>query len=1140
MRQHRRVVVSGQGRFWIDRTHERNIPALPWRWRKSHIGTYGLLQRSEHDGTDGGEWRDIRRIGSLGTDQGWWNEYESDQHALDHPLRNADAMRRILLLLFAISIVPLSVAGDIIKRGPAGTGGGGGGSDGLGATGNKGLFTVSGASPTILAAFSDPVTSEIFHFDGSGSFIPTPSGYSAGLGVPVQLYSRNQSVPPTATGEVSGADITFQNEAGGINQSGSKSTGSVAIMHGVMNTPGQYYGLHVNGIKSGHGDAIGYFGNLICDNLIRDAGDEGCMGIRQQVADYGQTPILTVTFPTSVAPYVASPTGMSLSNSDYIGVGNLIVWTQGGSAISLTGYVPGTRTWTYTGSAGTLLGRCMKVDSQDYLDTQSVTVGAWLYIDSEPTPGSTFTTQLYGPSGAATGAPNHYAGLTLPTNGTVAKACNRVAAVTRNTFSNGTITISGADLTNQATWAASAPVGNCAANCAVVIVADPVPNMSGLKLLASNRKGFTDPTNAGLITLIPRGSSGDQVFPNGVLIEGQAGNASATDGFHCERSVDNAGSCVHHESRQNNGANETAIRQTIVFNDGTSGQGWLAKFFKNTGGTGEVTGLRIGFDATGALHRLFFGPDKTTGRDFVTAPAPGVSGLNGDLLIYDGSGDRNNGWTFSHRLNTYNSANDPQNGVNNCAQNEFWLNTTLNTLWYCQTTNNWAFIAGPLTAPDVSTAYHAFHTWTLPNLDNDPGVSVGAGKDANPSPGNQVGTVTTGIFTNPDTNNLDPAYTTGSFNFGNANPDLPYQGGGWTTEYNWNATARSETNIQVEQYQQFNPNMFLVTFGAGTGVVTAGQNWTFTNGAVCRPAGAGTSATIGFGQALNSGKLRLFCLGSVPPVNGNAITACTGPTCTNIVGTTVSAVPVQDGSFRPFFMSYEPGLNQAYLYAMRSGSLGGGSSVPAYFFYGGIDGVFRLGESSTGDPPTQITIPARTTMGLCTVGPGCTGTPLVQSSGGIGIDLTHAGVVNSTPDYGGQIRYGTTPFMAESISPTKTACETLNNVTSASVNVNLAFAPWEPSTVVAVGCRDNNNASPVTPTTMTSATNAAVSIPLAATLSCSGSGAAMAYQPTSTTWQDQTTAANLVSGGGLQVSFVPGSVPSSSYSVCVAYRDTGL
>jgi hypothetical protein len=455
-----------------------------------------------------------------------------------------------------------------------------------------------------------------------------------------------------------------------------------------------------------------------------------------------------------------------------------------------------------------------------------------------------------------------------------------------------------------------------------------------------------------------------------------------------------------------------------------------------------------------------------------------------------------------------------------------------------------------LTTSPTLASLHPSNTLTTPNFDNDPGVAIGAGKDANPSSGNMIGVISNGAFTNPDTNNLDPAFAIGSFNFNNANPDLPYSGGGWTTEYNWNAGQHSETNIAVEQYEQMNPNMFLVSFsGAGAaGNITAGQNWTFTNGAVCRPAGFGTSSVGAFGSTIANAKVHVFCVGSTPPANTNTITACTGPGCGGLTGT-VSAVPVKDGSMRPEFFSYFPGINYSSFAFERSGSESGGSAATNYWMLADANNTLNLGHASdvsgvqTDTAPATVTTVATTAMGFCSVdGGGCHGTPLMQEAGDFGISTNQAGTYNVTNTVGGQIRYGTGQFLEESISPTKTqSCGSFTQL-AAQTNVNLLCGNWDKTIAVAIGCRNDTSTAPAQELVVAQAagvhTTAGTAVPMAGALTCAGKNSPIAFQLFSGSWNDQSQPNTLASGVGLR--FDVGTAPTNltdSFSFYVAFRD---
>jgi hypothetical protein len=426
--------------------------------------------------------------------------------------------------------------------------------------------------------------------------------------------------------------------------------------------------------------------------------------------------------------------------------------------------------------------------------------------------------------------------------------------------------------------------------------------------------------------------------------------------------------------------------------------------------------------------------------------------------------------------------------------------------------------------------------FNLCDLDDCAGVADGAGADPNPFPGSLEATVQTGVLMDNNTNSLWPIYTMLTYNFGSENLNLP----SWSesTELNFQTPPGIPSGPgQLERYIQYTPSTHLITISAGgTGAISYGMNITFSNGAICRPYQEDASLVGG-------AVVRMNCVDHIPPIATNTITDCTGPsspaTCGVVPTGTVSAVVDDKVAIRPNFYEIPMSTNLVYWHERRGPLIGG--ATPYWVFGNSGTSTLHLGWGGYNDVnPARVAIPANASAGACTVGPGCSGTPIVQDQGDIAIDRTNGGTFNSTNTFGGQFRFATNQFVSESISPTQTACAQFALVADTSDDVNFPFTSWPPITIVAAGCRNDTSAAPATPATITLENLAGTSIPLTATLTCSGNASAMAWQTASTPWGNQ--AANvgsLASGGGFRFDTTNTPNPAiDSHTICIAYRSS--
>jgi hypothetical protein len=420
----------------------------------------------------------------------------------------------------------------------------------------------------------------------------------------------------------------------------------------------------------------------------------------------------------------------------------------------------------------------------------------------------------------------------------------------------------------------------------------------------------------------------------------------------------------------------------------------------------------------------------------------------------------------------------------------------------------------------VVDAFRQDTEWTTCDLDDCPGVADGAGADPNPFPGPRIGTIESGVLSTPSINVVNPIHGLSIYNFGNADPAL--YASTISVEYGYDALQRSGAEY-VEFYWQFSPSTFRVTIASGgVGAIALGQNITFSNGAVCRPAQADADLS-------NGALVRMTCVDHVPPASGNTITACNGPSCTPTG--TVSGAPSADSvPWRPFFYTLYTATNRVD-WDQRRGVVDG-TSTPLYWLSGQTgDNVLHLGRGGYADANySRVSIPTASNASLG----GPAGTML--SSGDITIDTSDAGVwTDAMISMGGQHCYGDGLFTQKCITPVKNHCYQFSNVSDTSDNVNIPLMTWQPSTVAAMSCRSDTTVTPTTNATMTVETLAGAAIGLNATLTCVGSASTATWQPVLVADADRL----LPSGAGIR--FDVGTAPNPSgdtYTVCVALQDT--
>lgn len=488
---------------------------------------------------------------------------------------------------------------------------------------------------------------------------------SSGTTIPEnQLWSRRTTIPNSGGGANTDLLLQLNHEAeeGGHNnttgETAGKTTHDALYVYQTQNTPGQSYALNVQEIHAGHGDTVGMFSVTRGTGVTSESGDEGTMATRSETHDYGSTVQGTATFTGGLNPEVLTPGNVSEFESDYVGEGQLIVWVQGGTSITLTGYTPSTRTWTYSGGSATgstYAGRCVKIDSFDYTDDIGHTAGSWMYIDSGSGGARSFTTQVRQANGSIVGGPIAYNSITFGTPAaTVAKACNRVVSMQRDpngdgNFADTTITIAGANWGMATDFTTNNTEGSCAANCNFEITGEFQQRMHGLKALTSMRKGTL--LSSGVVEVQGTGVSTDLKPHWGFVVDG-LGAAHATEvGYGCDSgSID----CIEHITATNEADTESFAQIRIKENTGLAGDKFLRIFepyLDESGGVAAHTAANMNLDLS--TDNWSIGPSGSEKR---IAVVPTISAASAS---------------------------------GNCKTGDLWFRTGTKEIWVCTATNTW-------------------------------------------------------------------------------------------------------------------------------------------------------------------------------------------------------------------------------------------------------------------------------------------------------------------------------------------------------------------------------------------------------------------------------------------------------------------
>lgn len=418
--------------------------------------------------------------------------------------------------------------------------------------------------------------------------------------------------------------------------------------------------------------------------------------------------------------------------------------------------------------------------------------------------------------------------------------------------------------------------------------------------------------------------------------------------------------------------------------------------------------------------------------------------------------------------------------------------------------------------PTSNGVFTPSESFTYPDLDDAPGVADGSGADPNPYPGSWVGRVQRGGLLTADTYMLDSIDVLTQWNGPEVAHNLDLWSSSMAFEYSYGVTRRSGAGPQVEYYWQYTPATHRITFAAGgSGQITFGDNITFSDGAVCRPAQEDANLADG---AL----IRMFCVGHVAPAAAATISSCTG-TCTGPPSGTVSGAPFNDRfAWRPFFYQLHTDTNRVD-WDERRGYVDSDPGHQALYWMSAQSGdtTLHLGTGGYTDAnPARVSIPTNADT---------SGYGLVINQGDVDVDTTQTDAVGGTGRF--EFSDRTPPASADevwAISPVITQCYQVANVAAASDNVNLP-ASYIPLLIKALGCRDDTTAAPATAATMTLHTAAGAAISLDAGLTCSGKNSAMAFQKVTTSDTDRKIAQ------GITIQFDTTNTPNpatDTYSIC--------
>lgn len=415
-----------------------------------------------------------------------------------------------------------------------------------------------------------------------------------------------------------------------------------------------------------------------------------------------------------------------------------------------------------------------------------------------------------------------------------------------------------------------------------------------------------------------------------------------------------------------------------------------------------------------------------------------------------------------------------------------------------------ASLAATLTSSTNGTLERIF-TVATPSIDNAPGIADGAGADPNPFPGVRASEILSGVWGSAFTNAIDYIHCISGFNggCGKGTVDNDLYQGGLLIEYSYDQGLRSGAEA-MEMYWSVTPATHVVSIdGSGGGAIALGDNVTFSDGAVCRPAQADANLS-------NGAVIRMTCVDDDPP--GVAATISSG--CSGCTGAVTGAVA--DVVYRPWEVTWDTG-GHLVRHAFRVAHNGTRAMTGAYF--DGANLVSHLGwrgpfsgESAT--DALRVSIPAFATHS----------TSLPSWEGDIAVDTTNEATSGGTLVF----HDGTA---ARALSATQTDCFRVDGLDGTD-DLVIPHAWYQPVAVVAMGCH-NDDADPATDATLTLETLGGTAIDLAGTLTCAAHTAAMAWQTTSD--------ADRVLASGAMLRFdnvVAPTTATDDHTICIAFQAT--
>lgn len=436
-------------------------------------------------------------------------------------------------------------------------------------------------------------------------------------------------------------------------------------------------------------------------------------------------------------------------------------------------------------------------------------------------------------------------------------------------------------------------------------------------------------------------------------------------------------------------------------------------------------------------------------------------------------------------------------------------------------------------------------TWNLDQLDHASGVASGDGASANPYPIDWSADLQIdSVIRDRNAQQINYIYEPWIFNNNFANTDLLQSGESW--EFSYQAVGTDSWLGYQEHYWQIAQSTIHMTFSAGgSGSITMGYNYNFTNGAICRPLTTDSNLADG-------ADLRFTCEHHTPPAVGNTITGCTGTACTGGTPTATVATVIDDQlatPLRPYFWTYYPHTMQVDYDIRRSSKClnaacsGSNNQLLYWLSAQSNDNVLHLGHGGYTTPAAQQ---ARVSIPFAS---DTNGNGSVVGPGDIAVDTSNSTTYNAgkalqvtTHKLGPQLVYigddgSQTSFIQEVLGSVETQCITINNTDATTGdNTEVPLAWWQPVTIVAVGCR-NLVRAPATNAVLTIKDRAGNGIGLDSTLTCAANNASITFVTTDTNDSDS----QLTSGEGLLIDVTTASsTTTDAHDVCFAFKKTKL